>query len=198
MKNKFEFTLSQEGCTDKNPVGYVNDPQDAGGETVAGISRRYHPQWEGWKFVDEIKKATVSPFDLIKALDTTEIHNAIYAFYKQYWHKYKCDEMPIGLGIAMFDTAFMTGQAVRLLQMSINFVVEDKINMITVDNVIGMQTLSAIELIRRASLVESLVNVYIYKRIVYQMELRDKRKFYRGWAERAGKLGFYLYKNKLL
>ena len=149
MKNKFEFTLSQEGCTDKNPVGYVNDPQDAGGETVAGISRRYHPQWEGWKFVDEIKKATVSPFDLIKALDTTEIHNAIYAFYKQYWHKYKCDEMPIGLGIAMFDTAFMTGQAVRLLQMSINFVVEDKINMITVDNVIGMQTLSAIELIRR-------------------------------------------------
>jgi len=37
--------LSYEG-------GHVNDPDDIGGETYKGISRRYHPMWEGWGYID--------------------------------------------------------------------------------------------------------------------------------------------------
>ncbi|MGB9637943.1 MAG: glycoside hydrolase family 108 protein [bacterium] len=31
---------------------YSNHPRDYGGETVFGISRRYNPNWEGWKIFD--------------------------------------------------------------------------------------------------------------------------------------------------
>lgn len=52
MIEKFmDFLLDLEGF-----YSYV--PQDYGGETVWGISRRFNPDWEGWKIVDksDIKK----------------------------------------------------------------------------------------------------------------------------------------------
>ena len=36
----------------KNEGGYVNDPDDSGGETYKGIARRFHPDWIGWAYVD--------------------------------------------------------------------------------------------------------------------------------------------------
>lgn len=36
--------------------GYVNNPNDKGGETYAGIARKFHPTWSGWAYIDEIKK----------------------------------------------------------------------------------------------------------------------------------------------
>lgn len=36
--------------------GYVNNPNDKGGETYAGIARKFHPTWSGWTYIDEIKK----------------------------------------------------------------------------------------------------------------------------------------------
>ena len=35
--------------------GYVNDPDDAGGETYLGISRKHNPKWDGWKKIDSFK-----------------------------------------------------------------------------------------------------------------------------------------------
>ena len=32
--------------------GYVNDPDDAGGETYLGISRRYNPNSKIWNIID--------------------------------------------------------------------------------------------------------------------------------------------------
>ncbi len=46
----FEKTAAIEG-------GYVFDPDDAGGETYKGISRRFNPSWGGWDKIDEVKKA---------------------------------------------------------------------------------------------------------------------------------------------
>lgn len=36
--------------------GYCFDPDDAGGETYKGISRRANPNWNGWISIDAIKK----------------------------------------------------------------------------------------------------------------------------------------------
>ena len=36
--------------------GYVNDPDDKGGETYKGISRKANPNWAGWISIDQIKK----------------------------------------------------------------------------------------------------------------------------------------------
>jgi len=43
----YERTMGNEG-------GYklTNIPGDAGGQTYAGISRRFHPTWPGWTYVD--------------------------------------------------------------------------------------------------------------------------------------------------
>jgi len=215
--NKFAFTMKAEGCDEENPTGYVKDPDDSGGETIAGISRRYHSDWEGWKLVDEIKRATVSPFDLRRALDTTEIHTAINNFYEHWWQKYKCNKIysvSPALAIAVFSTTFMTFQAFSLLQKSVNFLVKkhkkiqanisyytnilEKDGTVKVDNDMGNQTLTGIHLIVGSGFEESLVNVFLYKRVHYQMDLRNKRKYYRGWANRTAELGFYLYSNDLL
>jgi lysozyme family protein len=40
-----------------NEGGYVNDPDDNGGETWAGVARNINPNWSGWVIVDAIKKA---------------------------------------------------------------------------------------------------------------------------------------------
>ena len=32
--------------------GWCNVPGDSGGETYAGIARRYWPDWPGWKLID--------------------------------------------------------------------------------------------------------------------------------------------------
>ena len=47
--NAFAHTQTNEG-------GYANNKADLGGETYAGISRKYHPKWSGWAIVDELKK----------------------------------------------------------------------------------------------------------------------------------------------
>lgn len=42
-------TLAFEG-------GYANDPDDRGGETFRGISRRSFPDWPGWALIDRAKR----------------------------------------------------------------------------------------------------------------------------------------------
>ncbi|MDR2457828.1 MAG: hypothetical protein LBD41_05040, partial [Clostridiales Family XIII bacterium] len=37
--------------------GYSNVPGDLGGETYAGISRKYNPDWQGWETLDLIPQA---------------------------------------------------------------------------------------------------------------------------------------------
>lgn len=44
-----ERTLKHEG-------GYVNHPNDPGGETYRGISRKNWPDWPGWDLVDQAKQ----------------------------------------------------------------------------------------------------------------------------------------------
>lgn len=50
--------------TAKFEGGYVNDPNDRGGETYAGISRRAHPKWAGWATIDVAKKEKNFPKNL--------------------------------------------------------------------------------------------------------------------------------------
>jgi len=40
--------------TGQNEGGYAHNPADSGGLTVFGISRVHHPQWRGWRIVDQI------------------------------------------------------------------------------------------------------------------------------------------------
>jgi lysozyme family protein len=52
----FPLLLANEG-------GYVNDPHDPGGETWRGVARAYHPNWAGWKLIDNYKSKADWPAD---------------------------------------------------------------------------------------------------------------------------------------
>lgn len=76
-----QFILSWEG-------GYVNDPDDAGGETNFGICKRSFPN-------EDIKNMTRE-----RAM---EIYKA------NYWTPCKCDSLSSPLDIVVFDTAVNMG-----------------------------------------------------------------------------------------
>lgn len=109
----FEFALDlvldHEG-------GYVNDPEDPGGETIYGISRRAHP--EAWESGRPTKAKAA------------EIYRS------EYWDACRCDDLPSYIAIMVFDTAVNTGcaAAVRMLQSSCGAVV---------DGIIGPKTIAA-------------------------------------------------------
>jgi lysozyme family protein len=109
----YSITMHHEG-------GYVNDPDDVGGETYKGIARRYNPDWEGWGIVDMEK----SKEDFPKCLEFDEsLQRSVKTFYKQrYFDPFVGDEMPRDLALEMFDTAVNmgVGRAVKFLQISLN------------------------------------------------------------------------------
>src|SRR5512147_2295714 len=75
------FVLQREG-------GYVNDPDDPGGETNYGISKKSFPNID-------IKNLTV---------------NEAKSIYREhYWDACGCDDIPSPLDVVMFDTAVNMG-----------------------------------------------------------------------------------------
>lgn len=76
-----EFVLAHEG-------GYVNDPDDSGGETKFGISKKSYPKLD-------IKNMTV------------ELAKAIYR--RDFWLANSCDMLKWPLNLVVFDTAVNLG-----------------------------------------------------------------------------------------
>lgn len=91
MNNNFlkalEFTLTWEvgpkGSKRWDTGGYTNDPDDPGGETKWGVSKRAHPHLD-------IKNLTLA--------EATEIYEA------EYWNAAHCDEIEMPKALAVFDT----------------------------------------------------------------------------------------------
>lgn len=78
---KFDIAYKR---TAKFEGGYVYDPDDNGGETYAGISRRANPKWLGWKTIDSAKKKSGFPKNLA---DNAVLKQQVKTLYKtNYWN----------------------------------------------------------------------------------------------------------------
>ena len=156
MKTTFDeiidIVLDHEG-------GYVNDPDDAGGETKYGIAKRWYPD------VD------------IKNL-TKEQAKKIY--HTDYWSRGKCDELPSQLRHIYFDMCVNFGRrgAVKVLQQAANSKTRNKIS---VDGGLGPMTIGALKGIE-------LDRVRAF-RVKYYVDLitarPEQEKFFLGWFRRA-------------
>lgn len=106
----FQIVIGHEGS-------YVDHPNDPGGETKYGISKRSYPN------VD-IKNLML---DQAKAI-----------YLKDFWNRLKCDEMPDIVRYPLFDAAVNSGvsQAVKWLQEAVNS---------KPDGIIGPNTLLAVK-----------------------------------------------------
>lgn len=102
--------------------GYVNDPNDKGGETYKGISRRFNPTWPGWVMIDSYKKHyDVNSAEFKSKLNNDiQLHKLVYTKYKQgYWDALDLDDIPNQqIAYQLFDTNVNCGftTAVKLAQ----------------------------------------------------------------------------------
>tara|TARA_B100000287_G_scaffold228562_1_gene215468 strand:- start:3056 stop:3529 length:474 start_codon:yes stop_codon:yes gene_type:complete len=146
-----EKVLEHEG-------GYVNDPDDPGGETKYGIAKKFNPD------VD-IKNLT--------------IEGAKEIYYEKYWKPSKADQLPDRLKHIYFDMVVNFGQggAVRVLQQA----AISKGHDIKVDGGIGPNTIKAIQNVEtdrvRAYRVLKFANIVIKR--------PTQEKFWLGWFRRA-------------
>lgn len=100
--------------TGKFEGGYVNDPKDNGGETYYGISRKFHPNWGGWKTIDIQKDKPNFPKNLKEVRD--DLSNMEKSFYKtNFWDVVWGDEIKNqNVANDMYDTAVNMGAATSI------------------------------------------------------------------------------------
>jgi len=170
----------------KSEGGYVNDPDDIGGETYAGISRKFFPRWEGWRRIDLIKK--VRKIKLNEKILVLNIY--IDEFYAKYfWYPLKCHRFnnPL-IADHLFDCGVNLGKrsAVRFFQRTFNSyqISRGRKFRLVVDGLIGPITIGNIEHTPKAFinyLVESRIQLYFNKCKAKPV----KYKYLRGWCMRS-------------
>jgi lysozyme family protein len=150
----FEFVIKHEG-------GYVNDPNDAGGETNFGISKRAYPNLN-------IKNLT-----LVQA-------KAIYE--KDYWVAARCNLLPYPLSLAVFDYAVNAGpsKAIKSLQ---------SVCGTSPDGLWGTNTVNKVNESLRKWGVKGLALQLCQERSNFYIDLTIKKpaqiKFLKGWLRRV-------------
>jgi lysozyme family protein len=143
----------------RNEGGYVNDPQDPGGETNFGICKKQFP-------------------DLDIAALTVDQAKDIY--FDKYWNNLGFESVtPDLLALHMFDMAVNAGSktAVKIVQNIVGS---------ATDGILGPDTITKINAYPSA---DRLVNIYIAQRNSFYKGLAAQRpglgKFLRGWTNRV-------------
>ncbi len=159
------FTMAYEG-------GYAFDPNDRGGETFRGISRKAWPSWVGWPKVDAVRATFAENRFLNQALlyDKELLADAVI-FYKTYfWDQIHGEELPPKIAVATFDMAVHSGakQAVKLLQIVLG---------VTVDGDVGSDTIKAANDRGESGLVD-----YLAARCKFLFEIMDRAPDQKVWA----------------
>lgn len=133
---------------------YSLDPNDPGGETYCGISRKNWPNWEGWSTIDTIKKdredAGVDP--PIKHNENLGLDIPVYDFYHHnYWfaadYSYLTDQTAankvfqhnVNMGVEGIDLAQQT-----MHRLGISIIVDGKLGPATVYSINSFSTPSAV------------------------------------------------------
>lgn len=157
-----DFVLTQEG-------GYTVDPNDPGGETNFGISKKAYPNLD-------IKNLTVD-----QAKD-------IYK--RDYWAPCRCDNLPFPFAVAVFDMAVNqgTGTAIKTLQETFG---------VLVDGIMGPATLTAVRLANNDSRKVKLFlarRLAVYARLMAVNQ--NLLVFARNWSFRVVSLAELIFKNE--
>ena len=157
--------------------GYVNDPDDLGGETYKGIARNAHSSWDGWQIIDSKK----NNMDFPQSLDSDlKLQNLVEKFYLvNFWDSLNIEQIQNQTNAdSFFDFAVNTGSitAARMIQSIVG---------VKIDGIIGTQSLYKINFMD----VGYFQAAFTLAKIKYYMNLIRKRpmnkKFLFGWITRA-------------
>ena len=141
--------------------GYVNHPEDPGGETNLGVTKRVYQEWGGTKDMKDLTFDDVAPI-----------------YKKNYWDIMKCDDLPSGLDLCVFDFGVNAGpgRAAKYLQTLIGTVA---------DGGIGPNTLAKLKEYTDKTGVKETITNYQNKRQSYYEGLSTFKTFGRGWTRRV-------------
>ena len=139
--------------------GLVNDPDDKGGLTKYGITKRFFP----WVDIENLTKG--------EAVDIYKEH---------YWDKYRVNKIPEDLQADYFDAMVNLGRrgAGRVVQEAINSTRGKKLK---VDGIVGPNTMKEIHRINASRF--KAYRILRYAKIV--MSDKTQSKFYYGWFNRT-------------
>ena len=141
--------------------GYVNHPKDPGGETNLGVTKRVYEEHGGTKDMKELTVEDVAPI-----------------YKKGYWDKMKCDDLPSGLDLCVFDFGVNAGpgRAAKFLQKMIGT---------TVDGGIGPMTLTKVNKHVGDNGLKESIKQYQNARQKYYENLSTFDTFGKGWTRRV-------------
>jgi lysozyme family protein len=147
--NSLAMLLHHEG-------GYVNHPEDPGGETNLGVTKRVYDEWGGEKNMKDLTPDDVAPI-----------------YKENYWNRLKCDDLPSGLDFCAFDWGVNsgTGRAAKALQ---------KVVGATQDGAIGPKTLALINAQNPKYMIEEFGKI----RQEFYENLSTFKTFGKGWTRR--------------
>lgn len=124
-----------------NEGGWVNNPNDPGQETYAGITRRWNGSWAGWSIIDNFKKLNTLKTNQI--IPDPRLDALVKEFYQKKFLDFRLDKV-IDQNVTniFFDAIVLEGRAVETMQKTLNSMGFK----ITVDNIIGPETIGAINM----------------------------------------------------
>jgi lysozyme family protein len=161
MKENFqkalEAVLHHEG-------GFVNHPDDPGGMTNLGVTKKVWEEWVGHD-VDEKTMRALTPAQ-------------VAPMYKaKYWDKIRGDDLPEGVDYVVFDAAVNSGpgRAAKWLQACVG---------VDPDGGIGPKTLAAVAAFAPAELADD----YSKRRLSFLMDLPHWGTFGKGWSRRVAEV----------
>jgi lysozyme family protein len=185
--------------TDKIEGGYVNDPDDNGGETYRGIARNKHSNWRGWYRIDEEKRKTKDAKSATGGLTTfldadEELQKLVKKFYyEEFWCKINgnlfSDQRIVN---EVYDNAVNMGpeKSAEILQRTINVLNKNQRHYldITVDKEIGRRTIMALEECIKHNGTKRVLNVLNGYQIKHYLECMEKNPInekFLGWFDRV-------------
>ena len=166
----FKLTIAHEG-------GYVNDPDDPGGETYKGISRKNFPDWIGWSKIDEFKKWA---WPMKRLDDLEDFQEAFESFYrKNFWYKINGDQIENqNIANSIFDFAVNAGvlTSASLAQ---------EIVKVKSDGVIGNDSITAINAFNPDHFLAAFTVAKIARYANIVKKRPTSQKYFYGWVRRA-------------
>jgi lysozyme family protein len=163
MKDNFDacltLLLAHEG-------GYVNHPQDPGGMTNLGVTKRVWEEWTGHE-VDEKQMRALTP-ELVAPL-----------YKRKYWDACRSDDLVSGVDYAVFDVAVNSGagRAIKFLQSCVG---------VDADGGFGPRTLAAVKVAEQDP--KRLIELYCAKRLEFLQSLKTFETFGKGWSRRVAEV----------
>ena len=165
--------------------GYSYDKDDKGGETYKGISKGYHPNWNGWSIIDDYKKITDKWQRLLQG--NVELQDDVKEFYKtEYWDKFKGDKLPFEIANELLEQSVNLGNwntAGKQLQKALNLLNRNGKDL-KVDGYIGNKTLYAVNTVKPYRLLKVL-NGLQFMHYFNLMEKEPEMKKFVGWFDRV-------------